>query len=101
MNYKVGDTVVCIDSKPPTGLRLVEGMENVVCGEKYIVAEMTDKCTGVREIQLPNWAKPAIGWYCSLCGASHCAGYQHFESWRFIKLDGLTETQDTSEEITA
>lgn len=85
MNYKAGDTVICIDAKTilyPT---------NLVAGQKYVV-HFTDgrDCTSVEGVRPVD--RPASGW-CHACG-EHTHGLGHFFPSRFIKLDDLHEEQE-------
>lgn len=95
MNYKVGDTVVCIDAQTiyrPTAL---------VRGAEYLVTFLAPRCVaveGVHPVRPEGWEARNIR--CPICGSAGL-GLAHFLPSRFIKLDGLTETQDTHEEVTA
>ena len=89
MNYKVGDRVVCIDSRKivdPTRLKV---------GAHYTIAWIGKCCasapTLVRVKEIPTIPR------CLECGCQT----GDFRSWRFVKLDGLTEQETTKESITA
>jgi len=90
VNYKVGDTVVCIDAMPvnapnelPTGL---------VRGQLYTIAAINVCC--VSRVGLVE--ADSLGRRCARCKASIDGSYY---SWRFIKLDGLPVEHE--EETTA
>jgi hypothetical protein len=88
MNYKVGDTVVCIDS---LGTR-----DNLlVVGKQYTVAYIKHLCVGVEGIFDPYGII-----FCHRCG-QYGDSISHFHTWRFIKLDGLKQDQTTEKEVSA
>src|SRR4051812_34843713 len=76
MNYKVGDTVVCIDAMPTSNTIPLA----VRAGEKYVVAGISSCCCNV--IRLVGVI--GNGSRCQYCGASY--EVSHFRPYRFIKL---------------
>lgn len=95
MNYKAGDTVVCIDAKKilyPTGLK---------AGQEYVVAFTNGTtCTAVVGVR----ATPMqIGRHliCAECGEPNPECLAHFNPWRFIKLDPLMKLEEQREEAHA
>jgi hypothetical protein len=91
MNYKVGDTVVCIDSLVPSYC----WESGLIVGKKYAVRAIHGpKCIELIGETEDDSGKPSL---CVDCGILNlCA---HFESFRFIKLDGLKV--ENEEEATA
>lgn len=88
MNYKVGDTVVCISATPigsgyVTTLYLHAGASYVVSGLRI--------CCGIAKVLLAGVDNPTGASRCQKCLVSTDGTW--FHAWRFIKLDGLlTET---------
>ena len=91
MNYGPGDEVVCIDSIP---IEIGKPIVRIVAGEKYVVAFATNRCVGL--VGNEQYVGKRL---CTSC--NHFDANNHYGSWRFIKLDKLTEEQHESESITA
>lgn len=88
MNYGVGDTVVCIDSKPVISLST-----GLMAGRKYKVKFVNHE-TGC--VALEGELTHTRG-RCRDCGDT--SPLEHFFTWRFIKLDGLKEeTEERNEQ---
>lgn len=91
MNYKVGDTVVCIDSMS-VGVRACP----LSSGKKYrVIAIHGPSCVEVD--QFDEFVYP---WDCDFCGKTIRSG-PHWYGWRFIKLDGLHEEEKAKDTATA
>lgn len=89
MNYGVGDEVVCI-----IAVALHGGTTHLKAGGKYKVLDF-HKCCGTTYVAVTGCPDPEP---CLWCFEYHRGGYY---PWRFIKLDGLKETQTAEDEVTA
>lgn len=94
MNYKAGDTVVCIDTLDLLGAPTPWKNFEIACGAQYVVHSVGGGCTALAG-RTPN-----AGWdFCENCGFK--TQHWHYSSRRFIKLDPLIKTQEQREEATA
>lgn len=92
-NYKVGDEVICICAK-----KVAPGSSTPVVklGKIYkVFAARESPCCGCLEIDVAE--KSPTGWTQCICGARK-EGTWHL-SWRFIKLDGLSEDTTEKQEL--
>jgi hypothetical protein len=96
MNYKVGDTVVCIDAAPLVNNKLGTELQ---AGKKYRVLGFEESpCCGALLVKVKENKKAAL--LLCPCGKTHALSDYNF-AWRFIKLDGLKQDQTTEKEVSA
>lgn len=82
MNYKVGDTVICIDAISDDAM----AGELLRAGTKYVMAEIVGSCVGLVGVTIDFSAfKISPCGYCN----TNSGPWWHFRGRRFIKLDGL------------
>lgn len=78
MNYKAGDTVVCIDSRGGRILNLIHA------GQEYTVRSVNPICTTI--VGLADFKSYPGRWECFRCKSPE-PFHWHFRPYRFIKLD--------------
>lgn len=81
MNYKVGDTVVCIDATPTK-----PGHTIVKAGERYRVRAFGKTCCGQIVVDVGAVSQTGTT-QCDKCDGEFIGSWSL--PWRFIKLDGL------------
>lgn len=85
-NFKVGDTVVCIDTIRVLGARAGTRLSNLKLGLEYLVIGLPlAACCGDQMVVL-NCMPQDDGWICK-CGAILPPESGGYAPWRFIKLD--------------
>lgn len=90
MNYKAGDSVVCIDTMLPPGFTWSGRFARLTLGATYTVTAVGE-CT--RLVERPYHDTDDC---CNFCGSND--PFVHYEPWRFIKLDPLEKESATTKE---
>ena len=85
-NYKVGDTVVCIDAKTLHENVVAHPTSIIIRGQKYIVHGFSGPCVTLEGQRYDGRRMRGI---CGSCRIIEYLDYWHYQQWRFIKLDGL------------
>lgn len=92
MNYKVGDTVVCIDATDLPGTIGIS-MHTFLCvGQEYVV-DGFHECQGVTQTIVKGVFRE------NECTCGFKDNRARGRSWRFIKLDGLQQETETCNDL--
>ena len=93
-NFKVGDEVMCIDTISTTHVPLSRYLK---AGQKYTVAGLSEtSCCGNAVIRLAG-TDDGRGNKCPNCHHIFSITHSWFSTWRFVKLDGLSEPENEVE----